>query len=58
MSSFVIRPNIMLFGTETGRLSCSNPNVQQIPNRSLFKDIFRSRFKDEGVIASIDSGSG
>ena len=54
MSSFVIRPNIMLFGTETGRLSCSNPNVQQIPNRSLFKDIFRSRFKEEGVIASID----
>ena len=44
----------MLFGTETGRLSCSNPNVQQIPNRSLFKDIFRSRFGSAGVIASID----
>jgi DNA polymerase-1 len=54
LQSFVIRPNIMLFGTETGRLSCSNPNVQQIPNRSLFKDIFRSRFKEQGVIASID----
>lgn len=54
MQSFVIRPNIMLFGTETGRLSCSNPNVQQIPNRSLFKDIFRSRFGADGVIASID----
>lgn len=54
MQQFTIRPNIMLFGTETGRLSCSNPNVQQIPNRSLFKDIFRSRFGSDGVIASID----
>lgn len=54
LQNFVIRPNIMLFGTETGRLSCSNPNVQQIPNRSLFKDIFRSRFGADGVIASID----
>lgn len=54
LQSFVIRPNIMLFGTETGRLSCSNPNVQQIPNRSLFKDIFRSRFGQDGVLASID----
>lgn len=54
LQNFVIRPNIMLFGTETGRLSCSNPNVQQIPNRSLFKDIFRSRFGSDGVIASID----
>lgn len=54
MQQFTIRPNIMLFGTETGRLSCSNPNVQQIPNRSLFKDIFRSRFGADGVIASID----
>lgn len=54
LENFTIRPNIMLFGTETGRLSCSNPNVQQIPNRSLFKDIFRSRFGKDGVIASID----
>lgn len=54
LESFVIRPDIKLWGTETGRLSCSNPNVQQIPNRSLFKDIFRSRFKGDGYIASID----
>lgn len=54
LENFTIRPNIMLFGTETGRLSCSNPNVQQVPNRSKFKDIFRSRFGDNGYIASID----
>jgi DNA polymerase I-like protein with 3'-5' exonuclease and polymerase domains len=54
LQQFTIRPNIMLFGTETGRLACSNPNVQQIPNRSLFKDIFRSRFGQDGVIGSID----
>lgn len=54
MQNFNLRPEIMLFGTETGRLSCKNPNVQQIPNRSEFKDIFSSRFKDEGFIATID----
>ena len=53
LESFTIRPNIKLFGTETGRLSCSDPNVQQIPNKSLFKDIFRSRF-EKGLIATID----
>lgn len=54
LENFTIRPNIMLFGTETGRLSCSNPNVQQVPNKSLFKDIFRSRFGENGLIGSID----
>ena len=53
LTDVTIRPNIKLFGTETGRLSCSDPNVQQIPNKSLFKDIFRSRFED-GLIATID----
>jgi len=54
LQNFMIRPDIRLSGTETGRLSCNNPNVQQIPNRSLFKDIFRSRFESEGFIGSID----
>jgi DNA polymerase-1 len=48
-----IRPDVLLWGTDTGRLSCRNPNVQQIPGRSNFKDIFRSRFKN-GYIANID----
>lgn len=54
LQDFTIRPDIRLSGTETGRLSCSNPNVQQVPNRSLFKDIFRSRFGDNGWVATID----
>lgn len=53
LTNFVLRPDILLFGTETGRLSARNPNVQQIPNMSEFKDIFRSRFED-GYIATID----
>jgi len=52
-AEYLLRPDIKLWGTETGRLSCSNPNVQQIPNRSKFKDIFRSRFEG-GYIATID----
>lgn len=54
LESFTIRPDLRLSGTKTGRLSCENPNTQQIPNRSLFKDIFASRFGDKGLIASID----
>lgn len=53
MDNYLIRPDIRLAGTRTGRLSCTNPNVQQIPNQSNFKDIFRSRFKD-GYIGTID----
>ncbi len=54
MQSFTIHPNIMLFGTETGRLSCSDPNVQQIPNKSEFKAIFKSRYGSDGYVATID----
>lgn len=54
MQSFTIHPNIMLFGTETGRLSCSDPNVQQIPNKSEFKAIFKSRHGSDGYVATID----
>ena len=53
LDSFILRPNLKLAGTDTGRLSCSDPNVQQIPNKSKFKDIFRSRFEG-GFIATID----
>lgn len=53
LEEYHLRPNIKLWGTETGRLSCSDPNVQQIPNRSNFKGIFRSRFKN-GYIGTID----
>lgn len=41
-----IYPDLRLHGTETGRLSCQNPNLQQIPRRGLFKTIFRPRWRD------------
>lgn len=61
-----IRPDFMLHGTKTGRISCSNPNMQNLPRGSIVKDFFVA---DEGsvvvnadyktlevVIASILSG--
>lgn len=53
MTHTQIHADFLLWGTETGRLSCRNPNLQQIPNASEFKDIFRSRFKN-GYIGSLD----
>lgn len=54
LEDYTLRPNIKLDGTRTGRLSCSNPNLQQIPNKSKFKDIFVSRFGNNGYIGTID----
>lgn len=48
-----IYPNLKLHGTSTGRLSCANPNIQQIPRRGLFKLCFRSRWKG-GLYGLID----
>ncbi len=35
-----IHPDYMQIGTDTGRFSCSNPNLQQIPSDSLFRRCF------------------
>lgn len=42
------------YGTRTGRLSCSNPNLQQVPKRDkVLAPIFRSVFvPDEGMLWS------
>ena len=42
--------------TVTGRLSSSNPNMQNIPrgDKSSVKAMFKSRFGDEGVMGEID----
>lgn len=35
-----IHPNFLQYGADTGRFSCSNPNVQQIPATSDFRSCF------------------
>ena len=50
-----IHQNLHHCATDTGRLSSSRPNLQNIPRKSLggVKDVFTSRF-DGGLIAEID----
>jgi DNA polymerase-1 len=38
-----IHAQFLLAGTETGRLSCRNPNLQQIPRDPRFRALFRAR---------------
>ena len=35
-----IHPSFKLHGTVTGRMSCENPNMQQVPRTSKVKDVF------------------
>lgn len=35
-----IRPDFLLHGTRTGRISCQNPNMQNLPRGSVVKDFF------------------
>lgn len=35
-----IHPDYMQIGADTGRFACSNPNLQQIPTDSMFRDCF------------------
>lgn len=46
-------PSLLIHGTATGRLSCKDPNLQQIPREGPFKTIFRSRW-DGGQYALVD----
>lgn len=46
-----IHPNFHQLGTETGRMSCSNPNLQNIPIRgNLGKDIRRVFVAESGYV--------
>jgi len=38
-----IHANYRQMGTETGRLSCSTPNLQQVPREAEFRRLFRAR---------------
>ncbi len=48
-----VHPNFKIFGTVTGRLSCTKPNLQQIPREGDIKLMFTSGFKN-GVIIQGD----
>lgn len=51
-----VHGSFMPFGTVTGRLSSSDPNLQNIPNKGggLVKRCYHSRFGDEGVLLQLD----
>ncbi|MBW2559278.1 MAG: ribonuclease H-like domain-containing protein [Deltaproteobacteria bacterium] len=48
-----LHPRMKLHGTDTGRLSCSEPNLQQVPRVGKIKEIFTSRFEG-GYFGLID----
>ena len=49
-----IHASFMLTGTRGGRLSCRDPNLQQLPNDADVKEMFTSRFGPRGCIYSGD----
>jgi DNA polymerase-1 len=51
-----IHANFSAVTTETGRLSCSEPNLMNIPTRSgaIIERAFVSRWKDEGILLKAD----
>lgn len=51
-----IHHNLIHFGTDTGRLSSHNPNMQNIPkaSESNIKSIFVSRWDNLGYIVNVD----
>lgn len=49
-----IHASFMLTGTRGGRLSCRDPNLQQLPNDADIKEMFKSRFGARGCIYAGD----
>jgi hypothetical protein len=49
-----IHASFMLTGTRGGRLSCRDPNLQQLPNDADIKEMFTSRFGARGCIYAGD----
>lgn len=52
--SGIIHHRLNHCATTTGRLSSSSPNMQQIPRDSKVKQILRSRYGENGMIAQCD----
>lgn len=46
-----------LTGADTGRSTCKNPNLQQLPRSSPIKGMFVSRF-DDGELGQLDASQG
>lgn len=49
-----VHANFLLTGTRGGRLSCRDPNLQQLPNDADIKEMFTSRFGERGCIYAGD----
>ncbi len=49
-----IHAQFKLTGTRGGRLSCSEPNLQQLPSDSIVKKMFTSRFGARGCMYTAD----
>ncbi|MGV0949115.1 MAG: DNA polymerase [Azonexus sp.] len=49
-----VHASFMLTGTRGGRLSCRDPNMQQLPNDADIKEMFTSRFGERGCIYAGD----
>ncbi|HNV18245.1 MAG TPA: DNA polymerase [Rectinema sp.] len=47
-----IHPNYLLHGTTTGRLSCRNPNLQNIPRKSPIKRMFVASTEERVLVQS------
>lgn len=47
-----VHPTYLIHGTTTGRLSCRNPNVQNIPRKSPIKRLFVALRTDRSIIQS------
>jgi DNA polymerase I-like protein with 3'-5' exonuclease and polymerase domains len=45
-----IHASFLQTGTRTGRLSCRNPNLQQLPRDGIVKSMFVSRFGERGCM--------
>jgi DNA polymerase I-like protein with 3'-5' exonuclease and polymerase domains len=45
-----VHASFLLTGTRGGRLSCKEPNLQQLPREGLIKRVYTSRFLDRGCI--------
>ena len=51
-----IHPSINQLGAETGRISCKNPNLLNIPKQQRFRNGFRAQSKDSILITLDYSG--